>query len=184
MRKLFCISWLLALAVSAHAQNYRKIKVGIGFGSSSNTGFPPLLYLEPAYRINDVWSLGIKVEAGSFQNGYLLTNSYGCNGQYYFLTKNKIRPFIGLGLSLYSIANNGLVNDGGEPHYERNKMGFYPRLGFDYGHLSIVLDYNLMTPFKAENEDILNPGSTTVSYLNGNYLAIKIGIVIGGGKKK
>ncbi|MEX1239772.1 MAG: hypothetical protein WEB30_08645 [Cyclobacteriaceae bacterium] len=49
-----------------------------------------------------------------------------------------------------------------------NKIGFYPRVGFDAGHFTVNLDYNIVP----ETAGIKN-----------SYLGIRIGGFFGGGKK-
>ncbi|GHN00757.1 hypothetical protein WSM22_22460 [Cytophagales bacterium WSM2-2] len=145
--------------------------------------------MEPAYRITDKWSVGLRLEGAVTSAAQsILTGSYGPNGQYYFLDKNGTRFFAGLGVGLYTLSSAGMMCDCSRD-YEKNKIGFYPRLGFDVGHLTITTEYNVMSQVKLVGKSMipnLNPvdNPTYVSYVSGNYFTAKIGVAIGGGKKK
>jgi hypothetical protein len=65
---------------------------------------------------------------------------------------------------------------------EETVLGFYPRAGFDLGHLTIAVEWNIISSSKS----IINKPVSTISYdgfVNSNYLSLKIGLSIGGGRK-
>ena len=97
------------------------------------------------------------------------------NTQYYF-HDNYVRPFIGAGLGLFSLAavkfNTATDNsiDANEVKAE-TRFGFYPRIGIDAGHFNFTIDYNFIPKTNT-------PG---IGEVNNNYLGIRAGFSIGGG---
>ena len=60
-----------------------------------------------------------------------------------YLSNKNFRPFVGLGLSFYHTA---IVEDAFYGYGSRNEqtvLGFYPRTGFDLGHFSLTIDWNV-----------------------------------------
>jgi len=168
------------------AQDFKKIKVGLGFGYIPTSDFwSRLMYIEPAYRINDRWAIGFRMES-NFADGNsnkLLTGSYGLNGQHYFLN-TKLRPYGGLGIGLFTPVQSSMPLCDCSITYEKNKIGLYPRLGVDFGHLSVTMEYNFVAASKISTSSMFTNSETTTGYLNNNYFSTKVGLVIGGGRKK
>jgi outer membrane protein W len=179
-------------------REFMPFKMGVGVGwavpvQTNGGGGGVLFYLEPAYRASDFVTLGFKVEAAvlarrvqAFNNnndvkGDATGNlSYTLNAQFYF-SKENVRPFIGAGAGAYSLAattfntaanGNSNGNDFNGNIAGETLFGFYPRVGLDAGHFNLTIDYNFI------------PKSTVSGYGNitNNYLAIRAGISIGGGK--
>lgn len=191
---------VVAAAVSSYAQTtvYKPFRVGLGGGyaipggEGSKGGI--LFYVEPAYAINDNLQFGLRLETALIVRGYASdvngtsnsnidvagVGSYTVNGQYYFNT-NRFRPFIGAGLGLFSFASasfsdaNGNVDDSSSASF--SKLGFYPRVGFDAGHFTLSLDFNIVGA-----NDVELPGGGKNSFKN-NYVGIRFGGFFGGGKK-
>lgn len=189
---------LIFLSTSLYAQQYKRLRVGIGLGwgnvianynySGSNiqrSEGPVLISLEPSYRFNDRIRVGVRLEAvGQLIGGGQNITSYGINGQYYFL-KKRFRPFVGMGLSFF---HPRLVGDGFysfNSELEETLLGFYPRIGFDFGHLFMIVEKNIVNNANAK---IYPPGQIQLpakdGTLSSNYFSLKIGIFIGGGRKK
>jgi hypothetical protein len=163
MKKIYIV-FLLSLAVTAaSAQDYKKFKVGLGGGLASGLGsnLAPLITFEPAYRISDDLAIGLRIEATTEFTSEASIGSFALNSQYYF-SENKFRLFVGGGLGLYYFQSRGYSAPG--------KFGFYPRIGFDVGHFSLLLDGNLYEKI------------TGYKYFN-RYLGLKICVFVGGGKK-
>ena len=168
--KMLSILLLLCFTLTtvAHSQEYKKIKVGCGFGytlSNNFVDFGLLIYLEPSYRLRDNLSVGLRMESAGLDMELLSANihatSYTLNSQYYF-GRRRLKPLLGLGMGMYRIEHN----------YSSAvyfSYGLYPRAGFDVGHFNLTLDYNLIA--KSDNNKY-------------NYLGIRIGIFFGGGKKQ
>ena len=112
--------------------------------------------------VSAVTENGDKVEGDVKASGsYLLT------GDYYFNT-NKFRPFAGFGAGLYRLAAVSFDTDMEEGEIGvDSKFGFAPRAGFEYGHFRTALEYNFA-------------GKT--GSINNNYIGIKMGFFIGGGR--
>ncbi|MFM9837879.1 MAG: hypothetical protein ACKVOQ_06415 [Cyclobacteriaceae bacterium] len=181
---------LFFLAAVSHAQEFKKLRAGFGFGYSMvgpNLNSPKsegslLISFEPSYRIKDRISVSIRFEAiGQLFGGGLNVASYGINGQYYFSNK-KFRPFAGIGLGFYHPRLSGDTFYGYTSRLEETVLGFYPRAGFDLGQLTIAVEWNIISSSKS----IINKPVSNISYdgfVNGNYLSLKIGLSIGGGRK-
>jgi len=179
---LACLVTLLSFAASA--QNFKKFRLGIGGGYDipfgARTESAPLFYLEPAGRINDNWVLSFHLEIAFPPNRFSpndrtkpsILSSYTFNGQYYInrLMSGDLRPFVGAGLGFYYIAEQDLNQGNLSTNFNSFGLaiGFYPRAGFDLGQFTFSADYNVL------------PMSDKIDY---NYLAIHIGVNIGGGPK-
>ena len=192
-KTLILVSFFLAFAIIVNAQDYKKFRVGLGIGYAMASGEGAsggiLATLEPGYRIQDNILIGLRLESAVITRGFSEIvpegvnidvagiGSYTLNGQYYF-NNNNFRPFIGLGLGLYSLAAIGVeVNVEGETESAEvageSKFGFYPRIGFDAGHFTLAVDYNLIP---ATKPDIGN------GEFKNSYFGIRAGFFIGGGK--
>jgi hypothetical protein len=203
MKKVLMVFTLVGfIAGTGYSQNYdgdlardfKPFKVGLGIGyaipgTGEGAGGGFMMYLEPAYRATDQVAVGLRLEGAFMVRGVKgVSNndvsgdassvaSYTLNGQYYF-NNNDVRPFVGVGFGLFSLAaakfntasgNDLSANDIGA----ETRFGFYPRLGLDVGHFTITLDYNVIPP-----TDV--PGGGEVK---NNHLGIKAGFSIGGGRK-
>ena len=207
--KMLITCFALSCVLAVSAQNFKKFRVGIGVGyakpSGSGSKAGGLAYIEPSYRLSDAISLGFRMESAAVARGMsgssidkeninLSTqSSYTLNAQYYLGTNN-FRPFLGIGLGLFSLSamkTDVIVVDGidwtgqGQPqtHTEsvslsdaQSKLGFYPRLGFDLGHLTLSIDYNFIPNTKT------TVSGSDASFRN-NYLGVRLGANFGGGRK-
>ena len=161
---------------------FKKFKVDMSFGyaipqSSSDvngTKAGVLFAIEPKYAVMDQLSFGLRFEAAVMANidingesGDAQANaSYLLTGDYYF-TNNKFRPFAGAGAGVYTTASvdeNTVINTA-EDIPTSSQFGFMARLGFEYGHLRIGGEYNFVGD-------------------KSGYLGIKLGVCLGGGRKK
>lgn len=187
MKRISTVLLLVALtAAGAVAQEYKAFRVGVGLGYANASGKGAkgglLWALEPGYRVNDQILANLRIEGAIVARGsateteasldVAALGSYTLNGQYYF-NNNNLRPFVGVGLGMYSLAAASMeVNSGGTVSQQvvasANKIGFYPRVGFDAGHFTLCLDYNIVP----ETDGIKN-----------SYLGIRIGGFFGGGRK-
>ncbi|MGV8829734.1 MAG: outer membrane beta-barrel protein [Breznakibacter sp.] len=192
MKKIILLVTILAAGFStSFAQlNYKAFKVDVGGlyaiptgdGVKAGIGF----YVEPKYNLTDHIAAGFKMEwaimgaeeVDGASVDISAIGSYQVTGDYYFGTK-KVRPFAGLGMGIYSLgtatikANANEEADGIEGNLEAdfgNKFGFAPRVGILMSHFRIGLEYNIITGLESGLE-------------SKNYLALKVGFEIGGGKK-
>lgn len=186
MKRISTVLLLIVItAAAAIAQEYKAFRVGVGLGYASATGKGAkggvLFNVEPGYRINDQILANLRIEGAVIGRGFVdetsaevdvaALASYTLNGQYY-LNNNNFRPFVGVGFGTYSLASVSVSAGAGGGSTEAvaaaSKFGFYPRIGFDAGHFTLSLDYNLVP----ETNGIKN-----------SYLGFRIGGFFGGGKK-
>src|SRR5258706_3646916 len=193
--KKFTVVCALALLVTsfAYAQDYKKFKVGFGVGyagaSGNGSSGGVLATFEPAYRIQDNLSIGLRMEAAVITRGYSQSigsaslsiagiSSYTVNGQYYFGSGGDFRPFGGLGIGFYSMAAVKADISGSGTSTQvaaaESKFGLYPRLGFDFHHFSMSADYNIVSNTK----DPSGGGE-----FKNSYFGLRLGFFVGGGKK-
>jgi len=187
MRNIYLTLLAVAMTFSvsnlkAQSTNYKSFKVDVAFGyavpAGSGSKGGVLFAIEPKYAINNAITLGLRMEGAltasaiekngeSLAGNIKATSSYLLTGDYYF-NETGFRPFAGLGVGLYDLAgvefdNSALDVDGA------TKFGFAPRVGFETGHFRTAIEYNF-----AGKE----------SGVNYNYLGLKVGFFLGGGKKK
>jgi outer membrane protein W len=188
MKKLITFAFALLIFQLVNAQDaqtneriFKKFKVDISLGyaipqesggSGSKAG--AVFALEPKYAVMDELSVGLRMEGAAMANidadgekGNVKANySYLATGDYYFSNK-KFRPFGGIGAGVFTHASIDLANDNSSLDNipKTSQFGFMARTGFEYGHLRIGVEYN----FVAEKS---------------GYLGLKIGGVIGGGRRK
>lgn len=195
MKKHFAICLFLMMPLAAlFAQELKPFKVGIGLGyatpgtTGAGAGGGVLFYLEPGYRAADNVLIGLRLESAVIARGIKGVGdddvsgdassnvSYTLNGQYYF-NDNYVRPFVGAGLGLFSLAavkfNTASPNNSVDADEVKatTVFGFYPRIGIDAGHFNLSIDYNIIP-----NTDV-----TGGAEVKNSYLAIRAGVSIGGG---
>jgi hypothetical protein len=156
------------------AQEYGRFKLGLGAGYAGGSdatdvagGGGLLLTLEPAYRVSDNLAIGLRLEGAAYGSTFSgwpgAFGSITINGQYYF-SAEQFRPFVGAGLGIYS-------------EYER-EFGFYPRVGFDWRHFTMALEFNFI-PAGSSNYDYLSSTSSTSSAY---YIGVRVGGFFFGGR--
>lgn len=195
MKRVLFIALVGVLAATAtFGQDYKQFKVGIGlgYGVPSEGSGGVLLYLEPMYRIQDQIAVGLRLESAGFlgqpisgtpyTTSAFAIGSFTLNGQYYF-SNNAFRPFVGAGFGMFSIAaaSADIAGTSVNINAAATVFGFYPRVGFDFGHFNLSIDYNLI-PAQETTVSIGGFG-TTITSTNYSYIGIRIGGSIGGGKK-
>ncbi|MBA4144964.1 MAG: hypothetical protein DI538_20780 [Azospira oryzae] len=213
MKKLVLLSMVMLASAVAFAQSeFKPFRVGLGTGYAVPQGDGAkggiVLYLEPSYRVSDAIALGLRLETAIMLRGttYVISNttsagsgsvsasgSYTVNGQYYFSNKG-FRPFVGAGLGLYSLASasftyasngNTSTSNTSDAVSGGTKFGFYPRIGFDASHFTMNIEYNIIgkstNSFTATSNGVATTGT---SETKNNYLAVKVGVFIGGGRRK
>lgn len=196
MKKVIPILVIAVLAsMSASGQEYKKFKVGIGVGYAvpSKGSGGVLFYLEPMYRVMDNLTVGFRWEtaaiigelptASSATLDASAVGSYTLNGQYYFGSSDSFRPFVGVGLGIFSVAaaTSDINGQNVQLAAASSSFGFYPRIGFDLGHFNLSIDYNLI-PEQTSDINIAGIGLVKNTQ-NFSYIGIRVGASIGGGKK-
>jgi hypothetical protein len=187
MKKLWVFFTLMLVTAFVFAQEFKPFKVGVGLGFAVPEGGEKggLFYVEPGYRANSNVLIGLRLESAlitrgligpkNTMNGEATSNmSYTLNGQYYF-SENYVRPFIGAGFGLFSLAAIKYTEGKATATSDAATVfGFYPRVGLDVGHVNLTIDYNVVpkTAVKGGGE-VLN-----------SYLGLRLGVSIGGGVGK
>lgn len=179
---------LLTFSIYLKAQEFKPFKVGLGLGyvlTSDTDGLA--FYLEPAYRVQDNISIGLRLELAGHTSGINdqdievgFNSSYTLNGQYYF-SNGDFRPLVGLGMGIYQTASLAAdaTNTSGDLDTSP-ELGIYPRIGFDWGNLNVIIDYNFLPVSEgALSSDPNNP----VIRIKNSYLGMKLGFSIGGGRR-
>lgn len=193
-RVLPILAVVMLASIASHAQEYKAFKVGIGlgYGVPSEGSGGVLVYLEPAYRVNDQIAVGLRLESAAFLGQPIsgtpyTTSAFGVgsftiNGQYYF-GNSTFRPFVGAGLGMFTAAGTStdLGGTGFAVTASATLFGFYPRVGFDLGHFNVSLDYNLIP--SQETDVVIGGFVTGKQTTNYSYIGIRVGASIGGGKK-
>jgi len=161
-----------------------KVDISVGYASpSSSSGSSQgskfnggaLFVIEPKFAVIDPLAIGVRVEAAVIANIYN-NNSNNSNGKAnlsylltadYYFTKSGFRPFIGAGGGIYSTAtiDSNTVNSNSHSVPYTSTFGFMARAGFELGHLRIGAEYNFVSN-------------------SASYLGLKIGVCIGGGRKR
>ncbi len=136
-------------------------------------------YANPSYFLGDKFNLGIKAEwailgaADDAGTGFSISAlaSYLVTSNYYF-TVSKVRPYLGVGLGLYSMGSiSGDLGDGNTLDIEYgDKFGVAPKFGLDLGHFSLNVAYNVIFGIDPE-------------LASKNYLSVGLGVFFGGGVK-
>lgn len=202
-KSLFSLFLILSASASVIAQTgesvYKPFKVDVSLGyaipGGSGAKGGVLFAVEPKYAVASNISVGLRLESAVMVSGTSLTGdlnnstykaqasvSYLATGDYYFSTED-FKPFAGVGLGLYTTA--GLkVNDGNGNNNNvsaETKFGEMVRAGFEYRHLRLGVEYNIVS--KTTHPPSVTGGTDGYDITN-SYLGIKLGVLIGGGKRK
>ena len=156
-------------------------------GEGSKWGL--LAFLEPGFRVTDNFMLGFRTETALMRLDDLNDNrtvSFNTSLSAFLqldLSKGKVRPFIGGGYGFYyhiTISGSGDT----EAWADGLKFGAYPRIGFDIGAFNFSIDYNIMP--RTKNEPVYSSQNADLipKYANSNYLGVKLGATLIGGRKK
>ncbi len=190
MRKYTCI--LVAglifskITTAQVGQIYKPFKIDVGLGRAGQpfdaNGF--LLYAEPSFTFADRYKPGLR-----FEYAILSMKDIGSSAltfDYYFLTHIVFVYSPGVAIVFIQLRLMvAVIRD--LPYAEivrsTRKSGGLARIGFDWHHFHLSMEYNFVpsTYVTAIGNDVQN--SPTVVYKN-NYFALKLGVSIGGGKKR
>jgi outer membrane protein X len=184
MKKLLFGTLLMGTTFFVQAQStaFKPFKVDLAFGYAAPSGGQGtkggvIVAIEPKYAINDNITLGLRMEGAVTAHATVdeygdavtgdakASSSYLLTGDYYFTT-SKFRPFAGIGAGIYSHAAIDDIN-AAEEVKSGSSFGVAPRVGFEIGHFRTAIEYNV--------------AGKTGAYSN-NYLGIKMGFFIGGGR--
>jgi len=182
---------------SSSESKFHKFKVDLTLGyaippSNSNTAGDKIkagatFVLEPHYRVADAVAIGLRIEGAALAYGNTSGSGTGTSGSAnvsaiysycpsidIYLMNGGFRPFIGGGAGIF---NQGSVSVSGSDQGTSNtgyvslgsKFGFFPRAGFEIGHLRLSAEYDVLGNDANGNSS--------------NYAAFNIGFFFGGGKR-
>ena len=192
---------LIVLVRSSHAQDLKPFYLYLTAGSQralsdGDLGFT--ITFEPAYRITDRISVGLRVQTGAFTRSIATASktepevsvgsSYTLNGKYYF-TDTSFRPYAGMGLGVYNFTSIGgkVTTDSANVTLgAATKFGLYPRVGFDWGRFNLNIDINLVSKTEESidlTSDILEPVTTRTTTSENNHFAVTVGFYMFGGER-
>lgn len=184
-KTIFIAVFSLFVLGAANAQDFKpfQLYLGLGYAVPADGGGGVLIDFEPAYRVNDQIAVGLRLESaamakviGDSEASVSGVGSYTVNGKYYF-SNNNFRPYVGVGLGLYTLASASVSNSGQTVSAEGGStFGFYPRVGFDAGHFNINIDYNIV----GNTEAVVTSGDAPE--IKNSYIGIRIGAFIFGGR--
>lgn len=166
-------------------QTFKPFRVELGMSFNAATGDEAGNgaggYFEPRYAVNDQLLLGFRLESGYLSGGSITVNAQEVElnntnlrartffGEYFFGTE-KVRPFVGLAMGVFSRKSVGIAVNAGSVQIgalgdSRANFGIAPRAGINAGH------WRFLATFNFTGEDI------------SNYMGLNIGFEIGGGRK-
>jgi hypothetical protein len=187
MRAALTTLFILCFCVSSLCQIYRRVTFGAGLGKGFSGYYGPLLFLEPSYHLSDAWSIGARLEGGigSYNRSLSLLGSYSLNG-YYFISSQSFRPFVGIGAGFYAIETGTGSACDCTRDAARGLPGFYPSIGFSYNHLMVKVEYNIVAGGNVRVTGFYPgvPPATVPEFVKPDYLSMKVGVLIGGGRRK
>ena len=174
-----------------------KVDVSLGYAIPGGDGAKGgiLFAVEPKYAVIPNLSVGLRIEAAVMArfSGYNETGeimeasvkaaaSYIATGDYYFMPDKNFRPFTGGGVGIYSVGAVEANQTSGEVS-AGSKFGGLVRTGFEFSHFRMGFEYNIVPKTKFQGYD--GDGNPTTGLTSNNsYMGIKIGVCIGGGRRK
>jgi hypothetical protein len=183
------IGLLMLISVASNGQHFKSFRVILGGGYATGSGYASggiFGTLEPSYRITDQVAVGLRGELAGIARGSLnglsvdvdisAVRSTTLNAIYYF-PGDYVRPFAGFGGGRYVLSAFGYkvgVSGPEEKRGKESKLGFYPRVGIELGHLGFTIDYNIIP------KTVLPDGNE----FKNNYLALRLSFFFGGGRIK
>jgi outer membrane protein X len=185
MRKILFVL-LLSVPLVSSAQIYFKMDAGLGgaftFGDLKSYGI--MAHAEPKVFILPSLSAGLRIEGDALFGGTITEEasdlSVGVSsraaillkGEYYF-TDNKTRPFLGLGVGSYTIANTSATGEGSASIGAGNHFGVAPELGVTFGNFRLSAMYHILT-----GSSLVDMSAGAPKEISMNYLVIQLGFKV------
>ena len=201
--KNFLAIFILSATISSSSQAQDggdlkpfKIDLSMGYAIPGGEGAKGgiIFAVEPKYAVIPNLAIGLRMEgaiiakfSGYDEDGNAMNTkvkaagSYLATGDYYFTNNYALRPFAGAGAGIFSIAGIE-VNSNSENISGGSKFGGMVRGGFEAGHFRIGLEYNIVPKTTFEGYDSDGNYVTGLTSSN-NYIGIKLGAFIGGGRR-
>ena len=178
---------LLPLAVSAQDIGFR-LDAGLG-GALTLGGFKAygiMAMTEPKVTIGENITAGIRLEGDVLVGGSIDDSGTDVevgmstraaalvNGAYYF-TSSRARPYAGLGLGQYTIANVSASGTGAASIEAANNFGFAPEVGIALGTFRLSAVYHIVT-----GDHLLTLSTGGTEEISMNWLVIQMAFRIFG----
>ena len=161
--------------------------------------------LEPAVRINYYTVSFFRFESilasDSRENNTsrsMDAYSISLGGQYYLFERGRFPFYAGIGLGFYypyyseeSRFQSGYNQTISSVELSSDRRNlFYPRIGFDFGHFNLLVDFNLIPSSEGIKRTSFYNNTTRISYssyedieINNSYISFKLGFSLGGGSR-
>ena len=191
---LFIFSKSFSQKEASNRTEFKRFKVDFSSGFSlptgqANPGF--VITLEPKYALMRSLDVGLRLEReiavfkGFSPDLFFFGNdiinkselSYLATADYYFnIGKKRFKPFIGGGAGVF----HAYTAKANSFRSHSNNFGGMTRSGFEFKHLRFGVEYNIV------GKTIIDPSSSFDNRgyeIANSYIGIKLGVLIGGGKR-
>ncbi|MEM7084843.1 MAG: hypothetical protein AAF489_01595 [Bacteroidota bacterium] len=175
-------------AQETHDLNLRIIPGLLLLSDSDNLGL--MLNAEPHFKISERSSIGLrfgvalnshKFEQNKNAQFIIDRNSDGAVVSFvpsydYYFTKDKVKPYLGLGLGYYLISYVAIANPTKEVSEGsvNNQIGMLLRGGFDLGKTRFGIEYNFIP-----KADIEIPNDQPIGVVKSSYFGLSVGLNFG-----
>jgi len=178
MKKLWILLLVLMPTLSI-AQNVGfRLDAGLGAGLSFSglKSYGIAAFTEPKVTIGPNITAGIRFEgdvlfggkvmdeAESLEVGMSTRAAILLRGEY-FIGQNKTRPFVGLGLGRYTVANTSASGTGAASIVAGNNFGVAPELGFAFGNFKLSAMYHIVGGTTILAMEVGDPKEISNNYL-------------------
>ena len=196
---IFILSSTISLSSKGQDAVYLKpfkvdLSIGYAIPGGEGTKGGIIFAFEPKYAVIPNLAVGLRMEgaiiakfSGYDEDGNAMNTkvkaagSYLATGDYYFTGNFALRPFAGVGAGIFSLAGIEM-NSSSENISGGSKFGGMVRGGIEAGHFRLGLEYNIVPKTTFEGYDSDGNYVTGLTSSN-NYIGIKLGAFIGGGKR-
>ena len=178
MKKLMIVMLMcLPAAIFAQGIGFR-LDAGLGgalsFGELKSYGIAA--FTEPKVTIGPSITAGIRFEGDVLFGGNITDDAEDLEvgmstraaillrGEY-FVGQSKVRPFVGLGLGRYTIANTSASGTGAASIQASNNFGAAPELGFAFGNFKLSAMYHIVGGKTLVSMEVGDPKEISNSYL-------------------
>jgi outer membrane protein W len=189
---------LVSTQAFAESETYQPIRVDAGF-TASRAGITDRngggMVVEIKAMAHDQIAIGGRVEIAVMFGGQIgdentdvdaaMAASALVKGEY-FIGREHIRPFVGLGLGAYTIGGQSISTgpDGaGIDQRAGRYFGVAPQIGVDLGRLRLAATYNAILGAQLEVRQMVG-NAEQVETFSQNYLSLEMSFQFGGGRKK
>lgn len=190
MRRSWIVLGLMGLAgeARAEAEHYEQIRVDVGMTGAivpSTDGSGVGFIAEIKANLHDHVSVGGRVDLSVLFGGQIDDeelpfgmSAAGLVKGEYLLGIGAVRPFVGFGVGLYSMASHTFGDDGFATA-TGNYFGVAPGVGIDLGRLRLAATFNAILGTSVEY--VRQDGS--VDNRSQSYLSLEVSFRFGGGRK-